>query len=104
MGQKTLKNAVVLIYANKTDYNNCMSLPEIVEWLDVRRLAGDRRWLIQKTCAISGQGLKEGLEWLCWALESKPSWSPSLESKTSSSEDEESSSEHKSILGEPAEQ
>jgi len=66
---KTLRNTVLLIYANKTDYEHSMSPAEIVEGLDVKRVVGDRKWFIQKTCAISGQGLREGLEWLSRALE-----------------------------------
>nr|QXF29019.1 Arf1d [Vischeria sp. CAUP Q 202] len=68
---KTLKDTVLLIYANKTDYEDSMTVPEIVEGLEVHEVIGDRKWYIQKTCAISGQGLKEGLEWLCRALSFK---------------------------------
>ena len=32
---KTLKNTVLLILANKTDFAGCMTLAEIVEGLDV---------------------------------------------------------------------
>lgn len=35
---KTLKNTVLLILANKTDYAGCMALAEIVEGLDVRKV------------------------------------------------------------------
>lgn len=66
---KTLKNTVLLILANKTDYAGCMTLPEIVEGLDVRNVVGDRPWFVQRSCAISGQGLREGLDWLAQALE-----------------------------------
>ena len=66
---KTLRNTVLLIYANKIDYEHSMTVPEIVEGLDVQKIIGDRKWFIQKTCAISGQGLKEGLDWLTKALD-----------------------------------
>ena len=35
---KTLKDTVLLIYANKADYENSMTTPEIVEGLDVQRV------------------------------------------------------------------
>lgn len=35
---KTLKNTVLLVLANKTDYAGCMTLSEIVEGLDVRKV------------------------------------------------------------------
>jgi hypothetical protein len=70
--QKTLKDTVVLIYANKTDAEGCMSTGEMVEGLEVKRFIGDREWHIQKTCAITGEGLTEGLEWLCDAMNSCP--------------------------------
>lgn len=50
-----------------------MSVEELVEGLDVNRLIGDRRWHIQKSCAISGQGLGEGMEWLCRAIQAASS-------------------------------
>lgn len=37
---KTLRNTVLLIYANKTDYEHSMSPAEIVEGLDVKRVVG----------------------------------------------------------------
>eukprot|EP00624_Nannochloropsis_granulata_P004241 evm.model.NODE_31236_length_39405_cov_67.395760.6 len=82
---KTLRNTVLLIYANKTDYEHSMTPAEIVEGLDVKRVVGDRKWFIQKTCAISGQGLREGLEWLSRALEIHDSSSSSSSSSSSCS-------------------
>jgi hypothetical protein len=73
---KTLQDTVLLIYANKVDYEDSMSVREIVEGLEVLEVIGERRWHVQRTCAISGQGLKEGLEWLCKALQAKNSTPP----------------------------
>ncbi|EWM26356.1 adp-ribosylation factor [Nannochloropsis gaditana] len=66
---KTLKNTVLLILANKMDYEHAMSSAEIVQGLEVKRVVGRRPWWVQETCAISGQGLREGMDWLLQTLE-----------------------------------
>ena len=40
-----------------------MSCPEMTEALGLHTLRS-REWFIQATCAIRGDGLVEGLEWL----------------------------------------
>jgi len=59
--------APLLVFANKQDLPCAMSLQEIAERLGLH--AGmERKWFIQPTCALSGDGLYEGLEWLRTAL------------------------------------
>eukprot|EP01006_Ploeotia_vitrea_P021082 TRINITY_DN53414_c0_g1_i1.p1 TRINITY_DN53414_c0_g1~~TRINITY_DN53414_c0_g1_i1.p1 ORF type:complete len:197 (+),score=27.23 TRINITY_DN53414_c0_g1_i1:74-664(+) len=62
-----LQEAVVLVLANKQDLPGAMSLGEVTDKLDLHSL-GDRKWFIQGTCATSGEGLFEGLDWLSTAL------------------------------------
>lgn len=81
---KTLKDTVILIYANKSDYEDAMTVNELIEGLDVHRVIGDRKWFIQRSCAISGQGLNEGIDWLCRAMQAKSS-TPSSSSSSSGS-------------------
>ncbi|GFQ70064.1 ADP-ribosylation factor 4 [Trichonephila clavipes] len=59
-----LSDAVLLIFANKQDLPNAMSAGELTERLGLNALR-NRRWYIQATCATQGDGLYEGLDWLC---------------------------------------
>lgn len=52
----------VLIVANKQDLRNSLSLSEIEKLLAMGELSSSTPWYLQPTCAIIGDGLKEGLE------------------------------------------
>ena len=67
--EEDLRNAVVLIFANKQDLPNAMKVQEISDGLALHEL-GDRKWYIQPACATTGDGLFEGLEWLRNTLDS----------------------------------
>lgn len=58
-----LRDAVLLIFANKQDLPNAMTAAEITDKLGLHSLRS-RHWYIQSTCATSGDGLYEGLDWL----------------------------------------
>merc|ERR1712066_21595 len=58
-----LREAVVLIFANKQDLPNAMNASELTEKLGLQQLR-NRRWYIQATCATQSNGLYEGLDWL----------------------------------------
>ncbi|KAI4887305.1 hypothetical protein NFI96_014690 [Prochilodus magdalenae] len=58
-----LRDAVVLVLANKQDLPKAMPIDEMTERLGLRTMS-ERPWYIQSTCAISGAGLYEGLDWL----------------------------------------
>ncbi|KAL1342882.1 hypothetical protein HN51_029355 [Arachis hypogaea] len=58
-----LRNAILLVFANKQDLSTAMSVAEIADKLGLHPLE-DRSWYIQSTSAISGQGLYQGLDWL----------------------------------------
>eukprot|EP01115_Flamella_aegyptia_P003805 TRINITY_DN17118_c0_g1_i2.p1 TRINITY_DN17118_c0_g1~~TRINITY_DN17118_c0_g1_i2.p1 ORF type:complete len:196 (-),score=41.87 TRINITY_DN17118_c0_g1_i2:12-554(-) len=64
-----LANALLLVFANKQDLPNAMSVSEITDNLGLHSL-GSRKWYIQATCATTGDGLYEGLDWLSSALSS----------------------------------
>jgi signal recognition particle receptor subunit beta len=53
--------------ANKQDLSGAMSPNEITEKLGMSQLKG-RQWLVQGTSATTGQGLKEGLDWMAGVL------------------------------------
>lgn len=63
LNEDELRNALLLIFANKQDLPNAMSATEITEQLGLHSLR-NRVWYIQSTCATTGDGLYEGLEWL----------------------------------------
>lgn len=58
-----LRDAVLLVFANKQDLPNAMNAAEITEKLKLHSLR-NRTWYIQSTCATNGTGLYEGLDWL----------------------------------------
>ncbi len=63
LAEDELRDAVLLILANKQDLPNAMSAAEINEKLGLHQLR-NREWYIQATCATNGEGLYEGLDWL----------------------------------------
>jgi len=62
-----LKDAVLLVFANKQDLPGAMSVSEMTDKLGLHSV-GARKWYIQSTCATSGDGLYEGLDWLAGNL------------------------------------
>ena len=65
-----LRDAVVLVLANKQDLPNAMTATELRGKLGLDQLRG-RNWYLQSACATTGDGLYEGLDWLSRALASK---------------------------------
>ncbi|KAL9043078.1 MAG: hypothetical protein Q9180_000111 [Flavoplaca navasiana] len=85
LNEDELRDALLLVFANKQDLPNAMNAAEItdklglhslrqrawVRWQITRYLAVkglQRQQYIQSTCATSGDGLYEGLEWLSNSL------------------------------------
>lgn len=58
-----LRNTIILIFANKQDMPNSMTAIQIADELELSNFTG-REWHIQSSCAVSGSGIYEGLEWL----------------------------------------
>ncbi|XP_039372925.1 putative ADP-ribosylation factor-like protein 5C isoform X2 [Lepidochelys kempii] len=57
------ENAAVLIFANKQDVKNSMTTSEISKFLTLSSIK-DHPWHIQGCCALTGEGLPAGLEWM----------------------------------------
>ena len=70
LNEDELKDAVVLVYANKQDLPNAMNASEMTDKLGLHSLRA-RQWFIQATCATTGDGLYEGLDWLTNILKNK---------------------------------
>jgi len=63
LGEDELRDALLLVFANKQDLPNAMNASELTNKLGLPSLH-QRQWYIQAACATSGDGLYEGLEWL----------------------------------------
>ncbi|KHG12504.1 hypothetical protein F383_19544 [Gossypium arboreum] len=72
LNEDELRDAVLLVFANKQDLPNAMNAAEITDKLGLHSLR-QRHWYIQSTCATSGEGLYEGLDWLSSNIASKAS-------------------------------
>ncbi|KAK0149955.1 ADP-ribosylation factor-like protein 4A [Merluccius polli] len=61
---KTTENqgVPVLVVANKQDLRNSLALAEIERCLALKELGPGTPWHLQPTCAIIGDGLRDGLE------------------------------------------
>ncbi|XP_037624476.1 ADP-ribosylation factor 4-like [Sebastes umbrosus] len=63
LGEEELKDAVLLVFANKQDLPNALTVHDLTEKLGLQSLR-NKNWHIQSTCATQGSGLYEGLDWL----------------------------------------
>eukprot|EP00292_Cryptomonas_paramecium_P019893 CAMPEP_0113671532 /NCGR_PEP_ID=MMETSP0038_2-20120614/5754_1 /TAXON_ID=2898 /ORGANISM="Cryptomonas paramecium" /LENGTH=178 /DNA_ID=CAMNT_0000587689 /DNA_START=158 /DNA_END=694 /DNA_ORIENTATION=+ /assembly_acc=CAM_ASM_000170 len=70
LGEAKLEGAMLLVLANKQDLPNAMSAADVTDKLGLHSLR-QRNWYIQATCATSGEGLYEGLEWLSRQLSAR---------------------------------
>ncbi|KAL7057237.1 hypothetical protein AAHC03_019190 [Spirometra sp. Aus1] len=67
LSDESLHGTPLLVFANKQP--NAMQVCEITQRLGLCALQG-RQWHVQGTCATSGAGLHDGLDWLCSTLSS----------------------------------
>jgi len=65
--EEELKNVVLLILANKQDLPNAMNTKELADSLHMQTFK-NIQWNIQLCCAVNGNGLADGLEWLSKTL------------------------------------
>jgi len=68
LSEAEMRDASVLVYANKQDLPGAMTAADMAEKLNMQSLSG-RKWFIQSACATRGDGLYEGLDWLAKALQ-----------------------------------
>jgi ADP-ribosylation factor protein 1 len=71
LNEDELTDAGVLVLANKQDLDGAMTAAEITEKFGLNSLR-QRQWYIQSSCAITGDGLYEGLDWLSHAMQQTP--------------------------------
>merc|ERR1712014_415474 len=70
LNEDEMRDAVLLVFANKQDLPNAMQAAEVTEKLGLHNMR-NRQWFIQSACATTGDGLYEGLDWLSRTLSSK---------------------------------
>jgi len=70
LNEDEMRDAAVLVFANKQDLPNAMSAAEVTEKLGLHSMRS-RQWYIQSTCATTGDGLYEGLDWLSNTLSNR---------------------------------
>jgi hypothetical protein len=62
--EEELRDALVLVLANKQDIKGALRPEELQQRLGLGQVAAARRVHMQPCCALTGEGLAEGLEWL----------------------------------------
>lgn len=60
-----LAGATLLVLCNKQDLPHRLTPHQIADALQLQSNSGGRKWYVQGCCAHSGEGLFEGLDWLC---------------------------------------
>jgi ADP-ribosylation factor protein 1 len=67
-----LQNVPVLIFANKQDLPNALTIDEIKEQMNLSKLDEMKvKWHIQPTVATQNKGINEGFQWLADTLKPK---------------------------------
>mmetsp|Transcript_2243 Transcript_2243/g.2413 ORF Transcript_2243/g.2413 Transcript_2243/m.2413 type:complete len:81 (-) Transcript_2243:26-268(-) len=61
LNEDEMRDAVLLVFANKQDLPQAMTAAEVTEKLGLNTLR-HRQWFIQSACATTGDGLYEGLD------------------------------------------
>ncbi|KAI9764774.1 MAG: ADP-ribosylation factor-like protein 2 [Geoglossum simile] len=61
--EERLMGASLLVFANKTDVGGCMTREDIQEGLQLDSIK-THKWTIVRCSAITGENLKEGLQWV----------------------------------------
>nr|XP_045000351.1 ADP-ribosylation factor-like protein 5A [Jaculus jaculus] len=63
LAHEDLRKAGLLIFANKQDVKECMTVAEIFQFLKLMSMK-DHQWHIQACCALTGEGSCQGLGWM----------------------------------------
>jgi len=71
LSDREMKDCLLLVFANKQDLPSAMSPAEVTEKLGLHRMR-DRSWYVHPSCATTGEGLFEGLQWLSQNVKKRP--------------------------------
>ena len=67
MTEDEIKGVPILVFVNKQDRPNAMSVKEVIDKLSLDKIR-DRPWYAQACSATSGDGLFEGMDWIVSVL------------------------------------
>ena len=67
LDEEDLRDAILLIFANKQDQKGALNAQEVSDALGLPDLR-NRQWSIQETSALQGKGLFEGFDWLVTSI------------------------------------
>ena len=70
LNTEPLRNAAVLVYANKQDLPDAASAHELTKLLDMQKHT-QHQWFVQSCIATRTDGLYEGLEWISQVITNK---------------------------------
>lgn len=63
LNEDDLRDAPILVFANKQDLPNALSVDEVTQRLKLNQIRS-HKWYVQASSAQSGDGIYEGLDWL----------------------------------------
>ena len=70
LDEEKLQDSCLLVYANKQDISGALTCTQLIDDLELRKAKG-RKWKVQSTIAVTGDGLFDGLEWVAAELLNK---------------------------------
>lgn len=73
MSDDRMKDAALLVLANKQDLPQSLSPAEVMEKLELSKLFRSSEFMCQGCVGTQGQGLYEGMDWLAGVLNKRPS-------------------------------
>ena len=68
LAEQELQGVSILIFANKSDLGGENVAAKVSSALDLNSVANGRKWHVQPCCATNGEGLYDGISWLCDTL------------------------------------
>ncbi|GBM86820.1 ADP-ribosylation factor-like protein 3 [Parasteatoda tepidariorum] len=70
LSEEKLAGVPLLVFANKQDLFNAAPASELADGLNLPAIR-DRSWQIQACSALTGEALKDGLDWVCKNIKKK---------------------------------
>ena len=68
LNDEELSSCAILILANKADLANSRDINNLKFTLDLDNISNGRKYFVHPCCATNGEGLYEGMNWLCSQL------------------------------------
>lgn len=70
LNDQNLANVPLLVYANKQDLPNALSVQQVAQRLELGKIR-NREWFVQACAAVKRDGIYEGLDWLAETLQKR---------------------------------